>query len=399
MALNSALIFYDASGALELRTPYTHFVHGGDACKTSAPAAAARAAARRAQASPPDARPPFGRQPRPQQISVHRRALGRRLSRDAASIPAALERQAADALGAPGGGVKPDSRAERLRYILHHTLGCPKTFEHRGPSSRCCRAAAISATTPWSPRWSTRWRPARMVRCAHTSRWPSSQQSWATPYSSTAPSIDARCARCRACRACASRCSPTSNSTFTIRSPSGRRRSTPRSAAAWLTTPPGRSGTRRGQRARRGAGRLPEPLRRRRALGRLECLLVGGAWPNAAVQAESNAKAARAEKDPLLWEGVLSDPRDMSVAEWLRAPGYAASASATSRAATRRRCCPPTTRGRSSLPTPRTATRRRGRRPTATRRAARGGVRHPARCVGGGQPRGDFRCAEGRAAP
>ena len=37
----------------------------------------------------------------------------------------------------------------------------------------------------------------------------------------------------------------------------------------------------------------------------------GGAWPNAAVQAESNAKAARAEKDPLQWEGVLSDPRDM----------------------------------------------------------------------------------------
>ena len=69
-----------------------------------------------------------------------------------------------------------------------------------GPSSRCCRAAAYQRRRR-GPCSAMRWRPARMERCDHTWRWPSSQQSWATPYSSTAPSIDARCARCRACRA------------------------------------------------------------------------------------------------------------------------------------------------------------------------------------------------------
>ena len=150
-----------------------------------------------------------------------------------------------------------------------------------------------------------------MERCDHTWRWPSSQQSWATPYSSTAPSIDARCARCRACRACASRCArPTSNSTFTTRSPIGRRRSTPRSAAAWPTTPPGRSGTRRGRRA--AARRWPPSKTAAPSPGAQSSRMPipRGAWPNA-VQAESNAKAARAEKDPLQWEGVLSDSRQL----------------------------------------------------------------------------------------
>ena len=124
----------------------------------------------------------------------------------------------------------------------------------------------------------------------------------------------------------------------------------------------------------------------------------GGAWPNAAVQAESNAKAARAEQDPLLWEGVLSDPRDSSVAERLRASGMALRLH-TKPSGDSPAVLSPTTRGRDHPADTSYSDPAAG--PTADGDAPRGCAvaRHAVRRVGRGQPRGNLGRAEGRAAP
>ena len=140
VALNSALIFYDASGALELerRTPYRLRRRRPDS------AAGLRLRGSSSPASPPTAAP-AGRQPRPQQISFTAE-LEADLRCDAARS-AATGASNCRRSRAPGGGVEARLRTERLKTLSTTRSAARRRLSTDGPSSRCCRAAAWSATT------------------------------------------------------------------------------------------------------------------------------------------------------------------------------------------------------------------------------------------------------------
>ena len=324
VALNSALIFYDESNALELRTPNTHFVYGGDVQDLGAGGlrlARQLVALKR-------------RHPTRVHLLAGNRDLNKfrftaelsdaDLRRDAASIPRPHWSAKLPTLSEHLAAVsKPDSRAERLKYILHHTLGCPKTFEHRRTELALLQGGGDISDDA--------------VVASFRDEVAAGKDGALRSYLEVAElaaivgntlfvhgAVDRRTMRAvpRVPGVRFEVCSPDLEFDFYD------------SVAEWAAAL--NAALRRGladhaarpewdaERTTRGGEALAAFQNRCAVAGRSvvsNAYSSGGAWPSAAVQAESNAKAARAEKDPLQWEGVLSDPRDMSVAEWLRASG------------------------------------------------------------------------------
>lgn len=64
----------------------------------------------------------------------------------ASTLKAHLEK-VAEQRGLPGGAAQANTRPERLKYMLQHTLGCPDTFEHRRQEVALLRGDSVADVT------------------------------------------------------------------------------------------------------------------------------------------------------------------------------------------------------------------------------------------------------------